>query len=149
MPFLPQNRATRAIWFWFAAQPRASFDALRAHPGRDPAQGWVKPISTGWLQALLGWANTLFLQVKSKAMPGQNDRTSDLQRSLQTSAVSGFCEKRKSSPVEHLHTWYGDPHAPGASGECFAPGNTQPFQHSWAGSSGKLEDKDIGGAGCL
>jgi len=61
VPCFPQNRATRATWFSFATQPRASFDVLRAHLGKDLNQKWVIPISIGWLQALLVWANTPFL----------------------------------------------------------------------------------------
>lgn len=49
--------------------------------------------------------------------------------------------KRKSSPVENLHTWYGDPHAPGASGECFAPGNTQPFSTAGQAALGSFKTK--------
>lgn len=35
---LSQNRATRAIWICFATQLSASFDALRAYPGKEPTQ---------------------------------------------------------------------------------------------------------------
>lgn len=54
LPILADNLSQQGSWFSLAAQPRASADAPKAHPGRDPAQGWVKPIPIGWLQTHLG-----------------------------------------------------------------------------------------------
>lgn len=59
LPILADNLSQQGSWFSLAAQPRASADAPKAHPGRDPAQGWVKPIPIGRLQIHLRGVQTL------------------------------------------------------------------------------------------
>lgn len=70
LSFYRTEQGSPFVLVFFATQPRVSFNASRAHQGRDPAQGWVTPTSVGWLQALLGWANAPFLQMKNTSYTG-------------------------------------------------------------------------------